>query len=308
MRSTIVTLTLCAMVAAPAAAQRPPTAIMPGIVQHAQADQSFRVNELEEQVRRLNGKVEELNFLLLELQEKLRRMEEDNELRFQEIEEKRSDSGVSNTDVASSDQGATERLEKPDPSGGATAPADGNTDTPAATEDTKPVPDFSPRSLGTLTFDENGNVVDGDAAPAAPGVEDTALAAAEYGDTPNAVFQKGEQAFDRRDFTTARKILSSFTQAWPDDPRAGKALFRLGEARFWQKDYYEAANAHLEAHKRFPQIDTAADNLLALGLALAGLNQREVACATYAEVLKQYPQSASRLRGRVAAEQASAKC
>ena len=45
-----------------------------------------RVYQLEEQVRSLNGKVEELTFQLLELQEQLRRNQEDNEFRFQQLE------------------------------------------------------------------------------------------------------------------------------------------------------------------------------------------------------------------------------
>ena len=56
-----------------ASAQRlvPPGEI-PSVTRLAQSVDSFRVNELEEQVRQLNGKVEELNFLLLQLQEKIR--------------------------------------------------------------------------------------------------------------------------------------------------------------------------------------------------------------------------------------------
>ena len=57
-----------------------------------------------------------------------------------------------------------------------------------------------------------------------------------------------------------------------------------------------------------PKPPTAADNLLGLGLSLAGLNQREVACATYAEVLKQYPDATRRLGERIKDEQAAARC
>src|SRR5690606_24202128 len=45
-----------------------------------------RVLALEEQVRSLSGQVEELNFLLLQLQEQMRKMQEDNEYRFQQLE------------------------------------------------------------------------------------------------------------------------------------------------------------------------------------------------------------------------------
>ena len=42
-------------------------------VQQIQSNDSYRVIELEETVRKLNGKVEELNYLLIQLQEKMRK-------------------------------------------------------------------------------------------------------------------------------------------------------------------------------------------------------------------------------------------
>ena len=293
------------------------------LIQLAQTDSSYQVQQLEEEVRRLNGKVEELNFLLLQLQEKLRKMEEDNEGRFQEIEEKQSDAGDSvsekTEDVAqNSETGGTDRLEKPETSETPNASDDkqDSTETAVATPPAKPTKprDLTPRALGTLTFDENGNVVD-----ARPDAEqqaglpdsnshDEALNASEFGATPNEVLSAGKNAIYSRDYETARRALSAHRAAWPKEPSAGQVLHYLGKAQFWQKNYFEAANAHLEAHKNFPEAPTAPDNLLGLGLALAGLNQREVACATYAEVIKQYPESEPRLGERVKNEQASAKC
>jgi len=296
-------------------------------VYHLVQSDSFQVQQLEEEVRRLNGKVEEMNFLLLQLQEKLRKMEEDNEGRFQEIEEKQSDAGDSavekTEDVAEAPQtGGADRLGKPEPSE-TPAASDDNRDTtetaaatPSATPPEAPAKprDLTPRALGTLTFDSNGNVID--ARPENEQLaglpdstsQDEALNASEFGSTPDEVFAAGKKSIDSRDYETARRALAAHRAAWPEDPAAGQVLHYLGEAQFWQKKYFEAANAHLEAHKNFPEAPTAPDNLLGLGLALAGLNQREVACATYAEVIKQYPESEPRLGERVKDEQASARC
>ncbi|MGI9357403.1 MAG: tetratricopeptide repeat protein [Rhizobiaceae bacterium] len=325
MKKLFLTFSLSLLVASAATAQpRVSPAIGTSLVQLAQADSSFQVQQLEEEVRRLNGKVEELNFLLLQLQEKLRKMEEDNEGRFQEIEEKQSDAGGEkpddNQDVAVAAQpetGGSDRLEKPEAS--ETEPASdvtqNSTESAAASPRTPPKPrGLAPRALGTLTFDENGNVVD-----ARPQDEqqaglpdssswDEALNASEFGATPNEVLSAGKNAINSKDYETAQRALSAHRAAWPNDPSAGQVLHYLGKAQFWQKNYFESANAHLEAHKNFPEATTAPDNLLGLGLALAGLNQREVACATYAEVIKQYPESEPRLGERVKNEQASAKC
>ena len=45
-----------------------------------------RLTQLEEEIRKLSGTVEELNFQVLQMQEQLRKMQEDNEFRFQELE------------------------------------------------------------------------------------------------------------------------------------------------------------------------------------------------------------------------------
>ena len=65
-------LVLSAAFASPALAQAPETLV--------------RLNALEQQVRELNGRIEELNFFILQMQEELRRQKEDNEFRFQDLE------------------------------------------------------------------------------------------------------------------------------------------------------------------------------------------------------------------------------
>ncbi|NKB53764.1 MAG: outer membrane protein assembly factor BamD [Rhizobiaceae bacterium] len=301
--------------AAPTNAQRlVPPGDVPSVTRLAQTQDSFRVNELEEQVRQLNGKVEELNFLLLQLQEKIRQMEEDTELRLQEIEDKRSQLGDSEKPVANLKTEGPERLGKPDTSEAA-SPSDA---TPANNPTVLPPIKQAdePRALGTLTFDEEGNVIDSKSdetrLSGLPGIFndgiDGGAEAAEFGATPKEVLAAGLGDMRVRDFKRAQQAFSAFLKAWPNDPEVGKAKFHLGKSYFWQKEYYRAADSHLDAHNNYPEAETAPDNLLALGLALAGLNQREVACATYAEVLKQYLEAEPRLGNQVRDEQAATKC
>ena len=298
---------------------------LPGLLHTVQTDESFRINELEDKVRQLNGQVEELNFLLLQMQEKLRRMEEDNESRFQELEDKQGNLGERDTQTDVAEAGETKRLEKPKTSGLAESPdaipaadaADGEDDQIGSLTDTLTKPAKPPTALGTLTFDSKGNVVDSAPQDAEilnglPGLFsdgiDGGVEAAKFGPTPSLVLASGVNALRARRFKLAEQAFTAHLKAWPKDPDAGKVKFYLGETYFWQKQYYEAATAHLDAHNNYPETDTAADNLLALGLALAGLNQREVACATYAEVLKQYPDAEARLGQRIKNEQTSTKC
>ena len=290
-----------------------PPGDIPSIAQHAQSVDSFRVNELEEQVRQLNGKVEELNFLLLQLQEKIRQMEEETEIRLQEIEDRQGNLGDSTRSVAKLDSKEPDRLGKPETSG-ATQPSDEATSGPVLISPT--ILGQEPRALGTLTFDEDGNVIDSQALnqqlSGLPGIfndgTEGGVEAAQFGATPDEVLSVGIGELKVRNYQRAQQALLAFLKAWPNDPEVGQVKFYLGEAYFWQKEYYRAADSHLDAHNNYPESRTAPDNLLALGLALAGLNQREVACATYAEVLKQYPEAEPRLGPRVRDEQAAARC
>src|SRR5690606_38845288 len=72
-----------------------------GEIQMAQAGDP-RITALEEQIRSLSGTIEELNFQILQMQEQMRKMQEDNEFRFQELEGKKTDAGTpTDSNVAS---------------------------------------------------------------------------------------------------------------------------------------------------------------------------------------------------------------
>ena len=312
----------------------------PAVAQSA----DFRVDQLQEEVRRLNGRVEELSFQLLQMEERMRKMQEDNEFRFQELEDRADGEGAAGGGASGTE--GSDRLEKSSGANDAPSPrfeTGPNVDTDLVTgprpgagtaaATPPPVPGNArasrgapPKRLGTLTFDNDGNLV-ADAAPqGGPRLDEEPLprpgeagspfrtadeatdAAAEYGPTPNAVFAAAKTFYEERDFGQAEKAFRAHLAAWPKDSRGPAARYYLGQSLFWQKQYYDAASVLLDTHNAHPQARTAPDTLLALGLSLAGLDQREVACATYAEVLKRYPSAAGRLGPRVRAEQEAARC
>ncbi len=63
-----------------------PQAEIPGEAPVLLAQDAAGNVQMEEQIRLLNGKVEELTFQILQMQEQMRKLQEDNEFRFQEIE------------------------------------------------------------------------------------------------------------------------------------------------------------------------------------------------------------------------------
>src|SRR4051812_31377135 len=52
----------------------------------AQSNDAVRIQQLQEDVRQLNGRIEEMSYQLLQMQEQIRKAQQDNEFRFQDLE------------------------------------------------------------------------------------------------------------------------------------------------------------------------------------------------------------------------------
>ncbi len=307
----------------------PAQAIEPGtpIIKAQSGDAAYRVSVLEEQVRQLNGRIEELTFQLLELQERLRRQNEDNEFRFQELEEKKGSLDDGTTDnIASNDDGDA-GLEKPQPSDPEpvfNTESDGNTQT-VETEITTAPPsidgvelfqgesglDPNPSgSLGTILFDENGNIID---TTIGKPLDLTSLpkAGEEADNLPqdaDGLFDLGFEHVQIGRYQDAEIALVKFSENFSDHPRMPEARFWLGESYLARSQFKQAAEVYLDAQRKWPNSKFGAQTLLKLGVSVAGLNQRELACATFAKVLQKYPNSSRVIRRNVAYEQNAARC
>ncbi|MFI0842572.1 tol-pal system protein YbgF [Mesorhizobium sp. IMUNJ 23232] len=301
------------------AVQRP-AAGLPGVFDAFPADGSYqmaqasdpRVVALEEQIRSLNGTMEELNFQILQLQEQIRKMQEDNEFRFQELEKKSDASGKSNRAVAGNTPAAEDK-----PAEDSVAGVIEN-DTTNATDPNLGAPQ---KTFGTITVDKNGNVRSVEPAPAdtaAPAAGNDAPAAKQGGgsivaalpptDDPEELYRNSYQFILSGDYSTAETGFRDHIERFPQNERTADAHFWLGESLLGQKKYRDAAETFLAASKAYPKSKKAPDMLLKLGISLVGLNQREVACATFSEVGKRYPNISSALKERVKQEQALAAC
>lgn len=274
-----------------------------GTVQLAQAGDP-RIPTLEEQLRDLTGRVEELNFLLLQMQDQMRKMQEDNEFRLQKLEEKRGDAGAS----------TGSRVTAADPPAPAASSPSGDTATQGQ----------PPRTLGTVTFDANGNPTGGtldtngqDAESAAPmmdagdvdaDTDDTRVAALPPTDDPEELYRNAYNFILSGDYATAEAGFREHIERFPNDPKTSDARYWLGEALLGMEQYRSAAEMFLAANREFPDAPKSPDMLLKLGVSLSALQQRDVACATYAEIGKRYKNVSSALKERVRAEQALAGC
>ena len=303
----------------------------PDQVQMVQSD-GTAVTSLEEQLRQMNGKIEELNFQVLQMQEQIRKQQEDNEFRFQQLEgggtqggqppaQKKSDATTdTGTDVATAP--ATQ------------APAAAGT-TPAAGQDViVESPDGDPgkvipgtgapeKTFGTITVDKNGNVVDAGGntqapvqdtapatgAPAKAGKSDgTVVAALPATNDPEELYRNSYQFILSGDYSTAEQGFRDHISRFPKDAKTADAHYWLGESLLGQQKYRDAAETFLAASKDYPKAKKAPDMLLKLGVSLVGLKQHDVACATFSEIGKRYPDISGALKERVKQEKALAAC
>jgi tol-pal system protein YbgF len=292
-----------------------------GPVRYAQAGDP-RITQLEERIRSLSGTIEELNFQVLQMQEQIRKMQEDNEFRFQELEDGKTNASGPRQGSATpapakpaapgkrteaDRSGSVEEIIVQDQTSGATGAGD-----TAAPDRGAP-----PQILGNVTFDAKGNVVGGADNPAAPrasapaprhGTDNTVVAALPSTNNPDELYRNSYEFILSGDYGTAEAGFKDHIARFPKDAKTADARFWLGEALLGQKRYRDAAETFLAANKEFPTSKKAPDMLLKLGVSLVGLEQKDVACATFAEIGKRYPDASGVLKERVKQEQAIAAC
>lgn len=277
----------------------------PARVQMVQsADPSLRILELEEQIRALNGRIEEMSFQLLQMQEQMRKAQEDNEFRFLDLE-----------------GGGTQRngsLERPATT---TAPTDSVAGVITQTQEPGlPAGSNAPAApgeqvLGSIQLDENGmpliatlndNLANSSALPGVdPGVAPNQTAALT---SENDVYQVAYAHVLSGDYTLAETEFRQFIEQFPNSERVADASFWLGEAQFSQGNFNESAKTFLNAHQSYGSSPKAPEMLLKLGMSLAALDNTETACATMREVTKRYPKASRAVISKVASEQKRLGC
>ena len=292
----------------------------------AQSNDAVRIQQLQEEVRQLTGRIEEMSYQLLQMQEQIRKAQEDNEFRFQDLE-KRKRTEVDDT------AGKPAVAANQSPAAPATPPASSSDDVAriiaspsqgdAGVGSGRPAP--APTTLGSIDFDQNGNprgATRNDNAKNAAGLP--GVSAPPQATRPTSGSRDPQQtaslgnesdaykiAYDHvlsGDYTLAEKEFASYIAAYPKSGRAADANFWLGEAQYSQGKYADSAKTFLNAHQSFGKSPKAPEMLLKLGMSLAALENTETACATLREVPKRYPSAPKAVLAKVGSEQKRLAC
>jgi tol-pal system protein YbgF len=127
-------------------------------------------------------------------------------------------------------------------------------------------------------------------------------------DSPKDHFDLAYGYLLRKDYALAEDAFEAFLKKFPKDRRAGDARYWLGESQFQRQRYDAAASNFLDLSTKNGNHPKAPEALLRLGQSLAALNQKEMACATLAEVGRKYPRAPNSVKQGVEREQKRVRC
>lgn len=265
--------------------------VMTAIPAHAQLTPGIgpnyetRLSTLEDQLRVLNGQIEQVGFATKRLDQALQRMQADYDARLTKLE---SDQAAAAQAVAAAQAAAV-----------APPPAPTTVAAPIA----EPVPDVK-GSLGAVKV-QNGKVVGGVNNPKSPPLPDTP---ADYGLTPQEQYDRAFDILRKADYVEAEKAFKTFIDKNPKDKLTDNAKYWYGETLYVQNKYDASAIAFVDAYQQNPKGSKAPDSLLKLALSLSGLKKIPDACTTLAELKTKYPNSSASVRSRASEEFSKLKC
>jgi len=260
------------------------------------ANTGVRLDQLEIELRRLTGKVEEMRFALDGMEREMKRFRRNTDDRLTILE-----GGEPAIDAAGDDPMAA-LVPEADQDVTPISP-----DRAAATGTLGTVPQSAlPPNPDEAALDGGGTLARAPALPSdiSTGVRSTAPVTG----AARADYRAAIGLIRKRQYAEAGNAFEQIIRRYPNDPLAGKAQYWLGQTYFSRGQYEEAANAYLDGYRNYPDGSTAPDSLLKLGMTLERLGQPDEACLTYQEVERKYPRASTTVKRRTASEKAKIGC
>jgi tol-pal system protein YbgF len=278
-----------------------PSAGLERTAQMSGPDAVVRLERLENQIRQLTGAIEQLQYRNQQLEGQVRRMQEDNEYRFQELGAKDGARATAQPRPQSPPPGPAptttpgRRGDAFDPTQNPNAPGAPHTlgSTSAAAQPPMGAPDGGEGIAGS---GGRGAAVGGTVATLPPS------------QTPRDEYDLAYGYVLRKDYALAEDSFRSFLKTYPDDRLVGEATYWLGESLFQRQRYRDAAEAFLNVSTKYESSAKAPDALLRLGQSLVALGEKEAACASLAEVPRKFPRASASVKQGVEREQKRARC
>ena len=229
----------------------------------------LKLSEIENQFQELTNKFEEINFKLDKLSSRMSKVQADNQIRFQDLE-----------NVVSSDA-TTNKLTKK-----------------TNNEQVEVLPGSSqPQDLGSISYKDTAT---NETSQKTNSVDSTALVVTETfqaeekilpNESPDKQYQFATSFLKVGDYSTAERAFREFVDTNPEHNLAGNAQYWYAETFRIRQLYTDAASAYLEGYQRYPKGEKAPINLLKLGVSMVQIGEKDQGCKMINGVEEQYPEA-----------------
>ncbi len=231
----------------------------------------LKLSEVEDQFRELTNKFEEINFKLDKLSTRVSKIQADNQIRFQDIENNISSGNIGNT--------KNQLSSKP------------------KTDEQKVLPGSSqPQDLGTISYKDTET---NETSQQIQSVDTTASIVTETFQSEEKILPQDLNQVEQYefatsflkvgDYSTAERAFREFVLSNPDHELAGSAQYWYAETFRIRQLYTDAASAYLEGYQKYPKGKKAPINLLKLGVSMVQIGEKDQGCKMINGVELQYP-------------------
>ena len=224
----------------------------------------LKLTEIETQFQNLTNRFEEINFKLDKLSNRLSKVQADNQIRFQDLE----NASVVNDDKKILTQNSNDKILP-----GSSQPQDlgsisyKDTDTNETVQQTQSIDTTA--TVITETFQAEQKILPSD--------------------SPENQYEFATSFLKVGDYSTAERAFREFVQTNPEHKLAGNAQYWYAETFRIRQLYTDAASAYLEGYQKYPKGEKAPVNLLKLGVSMVQIGEKDQGCKMINGVEKQYP-------------------
>jgi len=230
----------------------------------------LKLTEIENQFQELTNKFEEINFKIDKLSNRLSKVQADNQMRFQELENSSTITTDENKKITSLPKEETKKVLP-----GSSEPQDlgsisyKDTETNLLTQQTQSI-----ESTGTIVTENFES-------------EEKLLP----DESPEKQYEFAVSFLKVGDYNTAERAFREFIDTNTEHKLAGNAQYWYAETFRIRQLFTDAASAYLEGYQKYPKSEKAPINLLKLGVSLVQIGEKDQGCLMISGVKEQYPKA-----------------
>ena len=228
----------------------------------------LKLSEIESQFQNLTNKFEEINFKLDKLSSRMSKVQADNQIRFQDIEN--ASTGKVNSKLTSKSKKKSEKI------------------LPGSSQ---------PQDLGSVSYKDTES---NETTQKIQSIETASTIIAETfeaeksilpNETPDKQYKFATSFLKVGDYNTAERAFREFVITNPKHKLASNAQYWYAETFRIRQLYTDAASAYLEGYQKYPKGEKAPINLLKLGVSMVQIGEKNQGCKMIVGVEKQYPKA-----------------